>query len=366
MFLAASRNKTMADLAGLVVGGDEIERMVTNQLATFSEPGPGLYWARFTGLEHKTKSSVLITAATVLEAWTHPRVAQAVNVLATDPESLDLDELLTGPHTLYLVSPASEQKMLTPIYEAMVNAITQRVEAAYHERGLALDPPLLLALDEAANIAPLRRLDYLASAGAGQGIIVLSVWQDEGQIEEIYGPRRARTISANHYATIYLPGISDHTTLVHLSQQIGDTQVARTSTSTSRTGDHSTTRGHETIPVAPPGWLRQLRTGEAIAILGHYPPILGQLPAWYEDKHLRAQIPANIAADFDRAYTKPGRRHRRSRAVTGQPDRTPINQPPPADEPPAEPGTHSPLGEDDSAQGWFQDHYRTQTDPSQP
>ena len=254
----------------------------------------------------------------------------------------------------------------------MVNAITQRVEAAYHQHGSTpLDPPLLLALDEAANIAPLRRLDYLASAGAGQGIIVLSVWQDEGQIEQIYGPSKARSIRANHYAKLYLPGISDHTTIAHLAEQIGDTQVTRTSTSTSQTGDRSTTRSHETIQVAPPAWLRQLDPREVVVILGHYPPILGTLPAWFEDKQLRALIPQDIAADFDRIHSQPRRQRRRHRhpgvageigSGAGEAGR----DYPAAGSGPASPSSRTPLLEDESVQGWYANHYRDHLRTDEP
>ena len=47
--------------------------------------------------------------------------------------------------------------------------------------------PLLLALDEAGNIAPIKRLPEIASAGGGQGALLESVWQDEGQIIARYG-----------------------------------------------------------------------------------------------------------------------------------------------------------------------------------
>ena len=50
----------------------KIQRLITDD-----EAGPMIYWSRFVGLEQRTKSSVLVTAATVLEAWTHPRVAKA-------------------------------------------------------------------------------------------------------------------------------------------------------------------------------------------------------------------------------------------------------------------------------------------------
>lgn len=380
LYLAARSHHTMGDVAELVVGGQETESFVTHQLAGLAESGPQVYWARFTGLEHKTKSSVMITAATILEAWTHPRVAETVNVLAGDAEALDLDKLLEGHNTLYLVSPASEQAMFTPIYESLINAITMRVERAYQARGsLALDPPLLLALDEAANIAPLRNLDYLASAGAGQGILVLSVWQDEGQIESIYGPAKARTIRANHYATIYLPGIQDHQTLAHLSDQIGRDSMRQTSTSSNRDGT-STTVSHHELDVAPPAWIRQLGSGQVIVILGHYAPILGTIPAWYEDKKLRALIPTEVAERFDRAHSrKPNKTTRRAKTPRAnsisdddgyRPQVLPAppwkpSTPAPTDYRPAPPRPattgHEPppwQADDDSSQGWFANEYR--------
>ena len=62
------------------------------------------------------------------------------------------------------------------------------------ETGTPLDPPLLLVLDECANIAPLRDLATLASTGAGQGIQLISVFQDMAQIYAVYGRDHARKV----------------------------------------------------------------------------------------------------------------------------------------------------------------------------
>ncbi len=77
------------------------------------------------------------------------------------------------------------------------------------ETGKPLDPPLLLVLDECANIAPLRDLATLASTGAGQGIQLVSVFQDMAQINAVYGRDRAPTIVSNHRAKVILSGIAD-------------------------------------------------------------------------------------------------------------------------------------------------------------
>lgn len=388
MYMTALAGNTMGDVADLVVGGQETEDFITKQLQNFPESGPRTYWARFMGLENKTKSSVLITAATVLECWTHPRIAEAVNVPVGDRNILNLDDFLAGNNTLYLVAPATAQAQFTPIYESLINAITMRVEQEYSRRGsIALNPPLLLALDEAANIAPLRRLDYLASAGAGQGIMVLSIWQDEGQQIEIYGQAKARTISANHYAKIYLSGIQDHQTLSNLSEQIGRAVMQQTSTSRYRDGT-STTTSYQELAVAPPSWIRQLALGKAIIILGHYPPILGEVTAWYEDKNMRNLIPDEVAERFDRAFgTFPKKKLKKSLTSNASPgtqvsfpsvqsssmgnDSSPGVMPTYGNFGPRKKGVNAGLSDpanspklptqqqrDESAQGWFVNDYR--------
>ena len=52
-----------------------------------------------------------------------------------------------------------------------MNAVYREVEEAYAANGShPLDPLLLLALDEASNVAPIKRLPEIASAGGGQGV----------------------------------------------------------------------------------------------------------------------------------------------------------------------------------------------------
>ena len=50
------------------------------------------------------------------------------------------------------------------------------------QTGEPLELPFLILLDEAGNIAPLRQLAQIASTGAGQGIQLVSVFQDFAQL----------------------------------------------------------------------------------------------------------------------------------------------------------------------------------------
>ena len=78
--------------------------------------------------------------------------------------------------------------------------VNQMLAAAYELAGKQnrpIDPALLLVIDEAANIAPLKDLDTLASTCAGIGVQLVTVFQDMAQIEARYGTK-SRTVVNNH------------------------------------------------------------------------------------------------------------------------------------------------------------------------
>jgi Type IV secretory system Conjugative DNA transfer len=77
---------------------------------------------------------------------------------------VDPERLLTGRHTLYLCAPAHDQRRLRGLFVALVQQVLHAAFATAARAGRPLDPPLLVVLDEAANIAPLRDLDGLAAA----------------------------------------------------------------------------------------------------------------------------------------------------------------------------------------------------------
>ncbi|MDP9021505.1 MAG: TraG/TraD/VirD4 family protein [Actinomycetota bacterium] len=146
--------------------------------------------------------------------------------------------------------------------------------------------------DEAANIAPLDDLDAVASTGAGQGIQLVTVWQDLTQMRARYGDR-AHTILNNHRATMLLPGIKDPATLEHASRLVGEADVARASTTWDAQGQRSTTQGVEHRRLAPDHAMRTLPNGQAVVIYGSMAPLRVSLRPWYADPTLSARARRN-------------------------------------------------------------------------
>jgi len=185
-----------------------------------------------------------------------------------------------------LCAPAHEQQRLRPLFATLI----QQIIAAVYERSALtakpLDPPLLLVLDEAANIAPLRDLDTLASTAAGQGIQLLTVFQDFAQIKERWG-ERAATILNNHRAKIIGSGIADLATLDYAARVLGDEEIRQTSSTNGHEGHASTTQSTTYRTLAPAHALRQARAGSGVLIYGNLPPARIQLRPWFTDRHLR-------------------------------------------------------------------------------
>jgi type IV secretion system protein VirD4 len=237
----------------------------------------------------RSRSSMMLTAATALDAWQEPAVAAATG----GPGAIDAAWLLSGSNTLYLSAPADDQKRRRGLFTALVADVVATAFAQSTRTGQPLDPPLLLCLDEAANVAPLPNLDELASTGPGQGVQLLSVFQNVSQIHDRWGRERGETIMADQRARLFGSGIGDKATLEFVGAILGDQAIAKSSTHRQRLGMlelGSRTDTHEYRRLAAPNKLREADRDTALLVYGRLPPTWVKLRAWYRDRDLRRQV----------------------------------------------------------------------------
>lgn len=277
---ATVEDGSMADVVRWV-DTQEVEE-VRDALEQFGDED-ALMAARATwGRDERQRSSIYTTAETVLAAYADPRVLAA----AYDPEPL-ADRLLDGrSSTVYLCAPAHEQARLRPLFATLIEQVIATVYERATRTGEPLEPALLLVLDEAANVAPLPSLDTLAATAAGQGIQLVSVFQDVAQIRERWGAR-AQTIVNNHRAKLIGSGIADPDTLDLAARILGDQEVRQHSTTAGQEGRASTTESSVYRTIAPPHVLRQAEHGTALLIYGNLPPARIRLRPWFADPDLR-------------------------------------------------------------------------------
>src|SRR6266536_2174636 len=221
LFAAARSDRTMSDVARWVDVQDQDE--VTEALEQAGDPMALDAWSACRARPENTLGSVYGTAETLLDVFADPVVAESA-----DGCDLDVDALLSGANTLYLYAPANEQGRLRPLFELLVSTIITRAEelAARQPDGM-LSPRLLVCLDEAGNCAALAKLPELATTARGQGIQLVTIWHDLGQLQHRYG-RRSSTVLNGHRAKLFLSGQADAESLELASRLIGDPAITQT------------------------------------------------------------------------------------------------------------------------------------------
>ena len=282
LLLAAARGGyTMGDIARWTDAQEFGEPLRLLQLSGDDQAAVALNACA--GREERIRSSVATTLETVLTPFADPVVATA-----TARTDVSIRQLLTSNGTLYLCGPTHEQQRVQGLFAALVSTVIAEAIGLTAERSGMLDPPLLLVLDEAANIAPIRDLDTLASTAAGLGIQLVTVCQDLAQLAGRYDPERARTIANNHRAKLLLTGVSDLGTLDLMSGLAGE-QAVREATTTHDLRNGGRTRATTTTlrRLAPTDALRRVEPGQAILIYGHLPPARIRLRPWFRDRQLK-------------------------------------------------------------------------------
>jgi type IV secretion system protein VirD4 len=280
------------------------------------------------------RSSLLQTIATALDPWQEPQVAAAT----IGDTQITPSWLLDSPNTLYLISPAHDQRRLRGLFAALVADITAGAFERSTQTGKPIDPPLLLALDEAANVAPLPNLDEIASTGPGQGVQLLTVLQNLSQAQDRWGKDRAETIIANHRARLFTSGIGDRATLEHLTHTLGEEEITRTATHRRgllQPGSH--THSTDFRALAPPNRVRQQQPDTALLAYGRLPPAWVHLRPWFKDPQLRATAAGNPTPGTPRRRAPRPSRAALTRLTHPAPHcrarRRPASNPPPQGEP---------------------------------
>jgi len=224
------------------------------------------------------RTSVLGTAQVAL-AWASRAAVRASSDSAITPQ-IDLRELISKNGTLYVISPSRIQEELAPLIAALLDGLCARaIEEAISSPAERLERPLLLALDEVANIAPIRSLPRLLSEGIQQGIVPVLGVQDMSQARARWGEHETATMWSTPALRLVLAGVADPYTAQLVSDACGEQLVWRpqvsenTSTShqvdrqgKSYTGGEAHSYAQQRERAVQPADLRAMPAGTALAL----------------------------------------------------------------------------------------------------
>jgi type IV secretion system protein VirD4 len=244
--------------------------------------------------EDRSRSSLFQVMQQIVGAYLDPAVVESARSSDIDPERL----LDGGANTLYLTAPHRDQERFRPLFSTLIGQVIDAVYRRHVAEGRPLDAPLLLVLDEAANIAPLDDLPTIASTAAASGLQVITVFQDLAQVRRRFGDA-AGTVVNNHRAKLLLPGISDLDTLDLASRLVGEEETERSSTTTDGLGRRSRTSSAQWRRLLPAEMARQLGDGEGVLLYGNLRPIRVRLRPWFKDRRLRRRARGELFASVE-------------------------------------------------------------------
>ena len=242
----------------------------------------------------KTTATVRMVMSRAFSFMADP--ALAASVLPGPGEAFDIPDFLAQTGTVYMIAEAvSGEAPVAPLFAAMASEIhytaAQLGQASPSGR---LDPPLLMGLDEVTQICPVPLPSWLSDSG-GKGIQVVAVAHGEAQLAGRWGDHGRQVVLDTCSVKMFLPGISDVTTLDAASKLCGQASWRV------RGQDYATR--HE---VATPDMIRQLPAGFALVIRGGCAPVIARLPrAWNNPARRRARhfAPMSTATHRTRSVT---------------------------------------------------------------
>ena len=227
----------------------------------------------------RTRDSIWQGVSLALAALADPRVLDAVS--PQDGEDFDPEAFLRAKGTLYMLATGAGANNSAALVAALVEDVVEaarRIAAA--SPGARLDPPVLLALDEVGNLAPLPSLPTLMAEGGGTGITTMPVLQSLAQAREKWSENAAGAIWDASIVKIILGGASNSRDLHDLTTLIGERDEVTDSTTVGDHGSRSAQRSIRRVPIMPPDTLRTLPFGTALVLLRAAPPIVTRMRAW--------------------------------------------------------------------------------------
>jgi type IV secretory pathway TraG/TraD family ATPase VirD4 len=199
---AALGGASMEDVLAWVAAPDTAKATVLGYLRRSPAPAYVADVSQFLSTNDKTRSSITSTIMPALSWLTVDTAVAAASV-----GDFDVDQLLASRGTVFLLGAADGQT--APLVAALTGHIARQARqlASVQPHG-RLDPPLTLALDEAALICPVPLDQWTADMG-GRGVTIHIAVQSRAQLEQRWGREGAAAILNNAGTVLVYGGTRD-------------------------------------------------------------------------------------------------------------------------------------------------------------
>jgi type IV secretory pathway TraG/TraD family ATPase VirD4 len=247
------------------------------------ETGAAAGWAEElaaqAGADPRQRDSVWAGVRRAVDSLADPRVLATCS--PDERDAFDPTAFLRENGTIYLLGSTGTQLSVAPLITALMEDLLDTARAlAAAEQGGRLEPPLLLLLDEVANIAPLPSLPNLLADGGGSGITTVTVLQSLAQARARWGEAGADAIWDASTTKIILGGLAHADDLHRISRLAGDIDAPHVTRSTGASGG-SRSVSSQRLPALPLERVRCLPAGRALVLARRCPPVETDLVPWW-------------------------------------------------------------------------------------
>ncbi|GAB4590369.1 type IV secretory system conjugative DNA transfer family protein [Nocardia sp. IFM 10818] len=221
-------------------------------------------------------------------------------------ESFDVRSFVNSSDTLYPLSlegPGNAGPLIAALTEAVVDAAA--AEGVRH--GGRLPVPLLVCLDEAANIVRWRRLPEMYSHFGSRGIVVMTILQSWAQGVRCWGEEGMKALFGAANIRVLGPGLADAGFLRDIADLVGGHYEVTSSVSRSRDKQgrsQSTSWSRGTEPTLTASDLAAIPPWRALLLTSGHRPTLVRLVPWWERPY--SQAVTDSQRRFDPAHKKSG------------------------------------------------------------
>lgn len=245
----------------------------------------------------KQRSGVYGSAQKMVACLTNRQVAKWVTPQSGGYDSrpqFNPAEFVQSASTLYSLS-VEGRGTAGPLITALTVAVVEAAEdLAKRSAGARLAIPMLVVLDEAANVCRWRELPNLYSHYGSRGIVLMTILQSWSQGVEVWGESGMKKLFSAANIFVYGGGVREEGFLETLSKLIGDFDHLSSSTSTGR-GQQTVSKQLIRQRILDVDALGSLPKGRAVVLASGARPTLIRTQPWMTGNHAAA-IEASILA----------------------------------------------------------------------
>jgi len=258
--------------------------------------------ASLAGRQHgapETRDGVYETARTAAQCLRDNNIMSWVTPPSRSMAEFDPAAFIRTRQSLYLLSKDGAGAA-APLVAALTDRVMRDAVRAAELDGGRLDPPMIVVLDEAANVCRIADLPELYSHLGSRGVLPLTILQSYRQGARVWGDHGMDALWSAATCKLLGAGLDDARLVEDVSRLVGDHDVAMRSISR---GDGRSTESVSLRRqrVLPPEDIRALPKGSALLLATGCRPAMLSLQPWYITERAEAVGAAIRIASLRRA-----------------------------------------------------------------